>query len=521
VLTLPVLLQSTALVHGHRVALHEDHGTTTWDSYVARIARTATLLREWGLEPGDRFGLLCRNSVLQAQLLNAGYWAGVVPVPLNFRLAPAEIADLLDDADCTRLMIDRGLLGLLDHLPLTSRRRHAVVLDIGVDVDLDVDADGWCSRIDALSPATPHAVDERDDALLLYTGGTTGRSKGVRLSHRNVLTNALQLSRVMRPTEDDVYLHVSPMFHSTDLKATVVTMFGGGHVYLKEFSAAGVLDAVQRHRVTILSIVPTMIVRLLREGDLEGHDLSSLRLISYGTSPIDEGVLRRAMAAFGNVGFHQCYGLTETAPLLAVLDEAAHRRALVDHPALLRAAGRPLPGVAMRFIDDDGHDVPKGAAGELIVRGPQVTDGYLNRPEDNALAFRDGWFHTGDIARIDDDGYLHLLDRKKDMVITGGENVYTREVERVLEQHPRVREVAVIGVPDTHYGEALLGIVVLDGAGADEPTPGELIAFCRTQLGGFKIPRQYHFVPDLPRTSLGKVRKHELAAILGKVPRAL
>ena len=512
-LTLPALLQSTALVHGQRVALREDHATTTWDTYVGRIARSATLLREWGLEPGDRFGLLCRNSVLQAQLLNAGYWAGVVPVPLNFRLAPAEIADLLQDAGCTRLMIDRGLLGVLDHPPLTSRRPDAVVLDI----DNDSDADGLRAHIDTLAPSTPHAVDERDDALLLYTGGTTGRSKGVRLSHRNVLTNALQLSRVMRPTEDDVYLHVSPMFHSTDLKATVVTMFGGGHVYLKEFSAAGLLDAVQRHRVTILSIVPTMIVRLLREGDLEGYDLSSLRLVSYGTSPIDEGVLRQAMAAFGNVGFHQCYGLTETAPLLAVLDEAAHRRALVDHPALLRAAGRPLPAVAMRFVDDDGHDVPKGVGGELIVRGPQVTDGYLNRPEDDALAFRDGWFHTGDIARVDDDGYLHVLGRKKEMVITGGENVYTREVERVLEQHPRVREVAVIGVPDGQYGEALLGVIVLDDAGPGEPTPGELIAFCRTQLGGFKIPRQYRFVPELPRTSLGKVRKHELATTLGNV----
>jgi len=505
VLTLPALLQSTALVHGHRVALREDHGTTTWATYVGRIARTAALLREWGLEPGDRFGLLCRNSVLQAQLLNAGYWAGVVPVPLNFRLAPAEIADLLHDAACTRLMIDRGLLGLLDHPTLTSRRGDAVVLDI------DSEATDLCARIDTLSPASPHAVDERDDALLLYTGGTTGRSKGVRLSHRNVMANALQLSRVMRPTEDDVYLHVSPMFHSTDLKATVVTMFGGGHVYLKAFSAAGVLDAVQRHRVTILSIVPTMIARLLGEGVLEGRDLSSLRLISYGTSPIDEGVLRQAMAAFGNVGFHQCYGLTETAPLLAVLDEAAHRRALDDQPALLRAAGRPLPAVAMRFVDDDGHDVPKGVAGELIVRGPQVTEGYLNRPEDNAQAFRDGWFHTGDIARVDDDGYLHVLDRKKEMVITGGENVYPREVERVLEQHPRVREVAVVGVPDAQYGEALLGVIVLDDPRAGEPTPAELIAFCRAQLGGFKIPRQYRFVSELPRTSLGKVRKLDLA----------
>jgi long-chain acyl-CoA synthetase len=508
-LTLASLLQSTALTHGHRVALREDHGTTSWRSYVDRIARTASLLRAWGLAPGERFGLLCRNAVIQAQLLNAGYWAGVVPVPLNFRLAPVEIADLLADAGCRRLVVDRGLRALLDHDALASWRAAAV------EVDLDGGDDGLAAAIAAQSPLAPHPSDEHDDALLLYTGGTTGRSKGVRLSHRNVMSNALQLSRVMSPTEDDVYLHVSPMFHSTDLKSTVVTMFGGGHVYLKEFSAAGVLGAVERHRVTILSLVPTMIVRLLREGvragRLDACDLSSLRLISYGTSPIDEGVLREAMAAFPNVGFHQCYGLTETSPLLAILDEAAHRRALVDRPELLRAAGRPLPGVTMRFVDDEGRDVKPGEAGELVVRGPQVTAGYLHRQDDNAEAFRDGWFHTGDIARIDDAGYLHVLGRRKDMVITGGENVYTREVERVLEQHPRVREVAVVGVPDAQYGEALLGVIVLDDAQAGEPGHEELIAFCRTRLGGFKIPRRYRFVAELPRTSMGKVRKHELA----------
>jgi long-chain acyl-CoA synthetase len=505
-LTLSNLLRATAQSHGKRVAIRDGAGNLTWEEYLARIQRTAGMLRNLGLEPGDRFAILCRNCVLQAQLLNGGYWSGIVPVPLNFRLSPAEIAQLLEDAQCQVLMIDNAFVHLLDQPLLAKWRENVNVIPVdGVDARFpSVDV-----RIARANPVPAHEVREDDDAILLYTGGTTGRGKGVRLSHRNVVSNALQLSRVMNAGENDVYLHVSPMFHSTDLKATVVTMFGGGHVYLKEFSTAGVLEAVQRDRVTILSLVPTMIVRMLQEGKLDQYDLSTLRLISYGTSPIGAGVLRAAMQAFPQAGFHQCYGLTETSPLLALLDETSHRRALGDKPELLRAAGRPLPGVDMRFLANDGSELANGEVGEIVVRGPQIAKGYWNRPDDNASAFRDGWFHTGDIGRIDDEGHLFVLDRKKDMVITGGENVYTREVESVLQQHPDIEDVAVVGVPDEKYGEALLAAIVLRD-GKAETSADALIAFCRGQLGGYKIPRRFMFVEQLPRTSMGKVRKQDL-----------
>ena len=505
-LTLSGLLRASEQSYGKRIAIRDDAGNLSWKEYVERIAATAGALKGLGLEPGRRFALLSRNCVLQAQLLNAGYWCGAVPVPLNFRLSISEISQLLDDAQCDLLFIDNAFLTMLDQPQLADWRARA----IGMPVD------GPCGdlpTIDALiaraSLLARHDVHEDEDAILLYTGGTTGRGKGVRLSHRNVVSNALQLSRVMNVDGDDVYLHVSPMFHSTDLKATVVTMYGGGHVYLKEFSTEGVLSAVERERITILSIVPTMIVRVLNEGKLDRHDLSSLRLISYGTSPIGEGTLRDAMAAFPGVGFHQCYGLTETSPLLALLDEHAHRRALADRPDLLQAAGRPLPGVSLRFLDPDGRELADGEVGEIVVRGPQVTRGYLNRPQDNVEAFRDGWFYTGDIGRIDDEGYLFVLDRKKDMVITGGENVYTREVENVLQQHPDVADAAVVGVPDAQYGEALLAVLVLR-PGSSEPAVDALVAFCRGKLGGYKIPRRYMFMEQLPRTPMGKVRKHDL-----------
>jgi long-chain acyl-CoA synthetase len=510
-LTLPGLLRATAQSFGHRVALRGDGAQRSWVEWVDQIACTASVLQSLGLQRGDRFGILGRNCALQGQLIYAGYWAGIVPVPLNFRLAPPEIAQMLRDAHCRVLLVDPSLLQLLDHPALQPWRANAIAMP--VDAAAAPGRTCLAELLAAARPAPPADVQENDDALLLFTGGTTGRSKGVRLSHRNIVTNAMQLARVMNVCEDDVYLHVSPMFHSTDLKATVVTMHGGGHVYLKAFSAEAVLEAVARHRVTILSIVPTMIVRLLDEGNFGAHDLRSLRLISYGTSPIDEGVLRRAMAAFDGVGFHQCYGLTETSPLLAILDERAHRRGLQERPALLRAAGRILPGVEVRLLSEDGRPADPGRPGQIVVRGPQVSCGYLERPEDTAAAFGSGWFRTGDIGRIDEEGYLHVLGRMKDMVITGGENVYTREVERVLEQHPDVQEVAVVGVPDAQFGEALLAAIVLRPQaprwGGTERTAA-LVSFCRDHLGGFKIPRRYQFLEALPRTAMGKVRKHEI-----------
>ncbi|MES2186596.1 MAG: AMP-binding protein [Pseudomonadota bacterium] len=511
--TLGGMLRSNGQVHAARTAIRDGAGLLRWDAYVDRIARTAGALRQAGLAPGERFAILARNSVAQAQLINAGYWSGTVPVPLNFRLAPAEIAQLLDDADCRLLFVDTAFAPLLDDPLLQAWRARTILLPLGTAGVADAAAaeDPWQARWAAAAALPLHAGHEDDDALLLYTGGTTGRGKGVRLSHRNILSNALQLARVMGAGAEDVYLHVAPMFHSTDLKSTVVSLFGGAHVYLPDFSAEGVLRAAQDHGVTILSLVPAMVARVLEGARPQDYALPRLRLLSYGSSPMDEGLLRRAMEAFGGVGFHQCYGLTETAPFIAILDEATHRRAVDSRPDLLRAAGHPLPATELRFVDDAGHDVPSGAEGEIVVRGPQLARGYLNRPDDEAAAWRGGWFHTGDVGRLDGEGLLHVLGRKKDMVITGGENVYTREVEAALLLHPRVAEAAVVGVPDAAYGEALLAVLVV-APGRETPCPQDLIAFCRTHLGGFKVPRQYRFVAELPRTALGKVRKHELVA---------
>lgn len=504
-LTLPSVLQRTVRLFGARTAIRDTEGDLTWHTYVERIARAAGMLRALGIRPGERFAILCRNCVRQAELIYAGYWSGTIPVPVNYRLAAPEIADVLTDAECRVLAVESVFAGMLDRPPLADWRDRAFCIASGrTDVPLP-HYDALCAEARAIDAYEP---EEEDDAILLYTGGTTGRGKGVRLTHRNIVANALQLARVMKVGEDDVYLHSSPMFHSTDLKATVCTALGASHAYLAEYTPANVLAAIARYRVTIASLVPTVIIRMLQDPEFGRHDMSSLRLISYGTSPMAAEWIRRAMEAFPDVDMHQCYGLTETSPILAILDETAHRRALAGEEALLRAAGRPLVGVDLRILDDQGAEVPVGQVGEIVVRGPQVAKGYHNRPQENAESFRNGWFYTGDVGRVDAEGFLYVLDRKKEMVVTGGENVYTSEVEAALYQHPAVHEVAVIGVPDPQFGEALFAVVV--PASGTAPTTDELIAHCRGRIGGFKIPRRMAFVAALPKSAMGKVLKHEL-----------
>ncbi|MBS0335696.1 MAG: AMP-binding protein [Proteobacteria bacterium] len=504
-LTLPSLLQRTARLHGKNPAILDPEGDLDWSTWTARITRAAGMLRHTlGIAPGERIGIIARNCVRQAELIYACYWAGVVPVPMNFRLAPPEIAELLEDAGCRALALEPHFAGLLEAAPLGQWRSRAFMLAASAPGS----APCYDTLRDAAAAIAPHDPAETDDAILLYTGGTTGRGKGVRISHRNVLGNALQLSHVMAVRPEDSYLHVSPMFHSTDLKATCVTMHGGRHVYLPEFTPAGVLRAIEEYRITIGSLVPTMILRILQDPAFGKHDISTLRIISYGTSPMAAEWIRRTMQAFPGVAMQQVYGLTETSPVLAILDEHDHAKALAGREEILRAGGRPVAGTDVRIVGDDGRELPPGESGEILVRGPQVTAGYHNRPRETQDAFKDGWFRTGDVGRLDAEGYLFVLDRKKDMIITGGENVYTSEVEAAIYQHPGVHEVAVIGIPDERYGEALCAVIV--------PAPGctltqeEIVAHCRGRIGGYKIPRRVRFVAALPKSAMGKILKQEL-----------
>ena len=503
-------------------AVEGQGGPLTWSEFAARVRRAAGALRSLGVGAGDRFALLCRNDPRQAELIHAGYWMGAVPAPINYRLAPAEIADILDGVSPRLVAVEDHWAGLAAD-PAIARRGDRVLrigrggAGAGPDIGGGADAPGGSGGPDyeTLRDASPEdggrVSAEGDDALLLHTGGTTGRAKGVRLTHRNVAANGLQLVGPYRAAEDDVMLHVAPMFHSADLLGSPFSHTGAAHAYLPDFTPNAFLAAVEKSRATFTMLSPTLIVRLVREGAFADYDTSAFRRLTYGAAPMDAVWIRRAVEAFPGVELVHSYGLTETSPILTTLGWEQHLAGLGGGDRL-RSVGRPLVGVELRIVDDAGKDAAPGEAGEIVVRGPNVSAGYLDRPEETAAAFREGWLHTGDVGRLDEEGFLYVVDRKKDVVITGGENVWSTEVEAALYAHPDVVEAAVVGVPDETWGEALLAVVAPAPGSRLASGDGEaaLIAHCRQRIAGYKVPRRYRFVEALPKSAMGKILKADL-----------
>ena len=498
---LPTIISENSRIHGRRVAVLDDERTFTWTEFADRVARAAGVLRSLGLYRGERFAIVMRNSFRFAELLWAGYWSGIVPVPVNWRLSPLEIGAILEDCDAKLVAAEAEFLPMLNSPALSPWRTRLLTVEAASGRQAQYE-----TLIAAATPAPQEQVDAHDDAILLYTSGTTGRGKGVRLTHHNILSNAWQLGLAIGVRPSDVYLHVAPMFHSADLNGTICFLLGGSHVYVPQFMPEIVAAAIERHHVTISNWVPTMVKMMADAPAIEHFDLTSLRLILYGSSPMPAEWLRAARQKLPEADLHGSYGLTETSPILTTLDHASHLRCFQSgDPSLLKSVGKPMPGLEMRIVDDRDQPLPLGKTGEIVVRGPQLSPGYYKRDEDNKRAFRGGWFHTGDVGRFDDDGNLYLVDRIKDVIITGGENVYSTEVEIVLYRHPGISEAAVIGVPDDRLGEALFAVIVPK---SDATLTAEgVVEHCRAYIGGYKIPRQMVFVDALPRTALGKVQK--------------
>jgi long-chain acyl-CoA synthetase len=510
------MLDRTLRLFGPQTAVVDPDGAFTWTQFVDRVARAASLLHSLGLGRGERYAIISRNSYRMAEIMHAGFWLGAIPVPVNFRLAPPEIAYILENAECGLIVLEQDFAGILDAEEFAARSGNVLVVG--------APADDQRPRYDLLlAKAEPaplyEGAQENDEALLLYTGGTTGRAKGVPLTHRNILANAMQIGLMTAPRPDDVYLHVAPMFHSADLLANPCTLMGAAHHFLPQFTSQGAFRAIERFGVTTCLLTPSMIILMLQDPDFGAHDISSLRQVLYGSAPMDATWIGKALERFEGVEFMQAYGLTETAPLLTIHSMAEHQRAVATgDDELLQSVGQPLAGVELKLVGSDGLIVGPGEVGEVVVRGPNVASAYLNCPDATAEAFRDSWFYTGDVGRLDQRGRLYLLDRIKDMIITGGENVYSSEVESALYQHPKVQECAVVGVPDEVFGEALLAAVV--PAPGEPPTDEELIEHCRGKIGGYKIPRRYVFLKELPKSAVNKVLKNELRRIYGEKSRA-
>jgi acyl-CoA synthetase (AMP-forming)/AMP-acid ligase II len=499
-------------------ALIAPTGTLDFASLAGRVHRLASALAARTV-PGDRVALLSENRPEVVECYYGVPRAGTVLTFCNYRLAGAELLSLLRDAAPRVLVAEPDLLArVADGLGTVPSLEELVLLDgdgpvdgpaaIGYEALLAGAEVGW--------QPPPRRPDRA--AWLIYTSGTTGRAKGAVLTHRNVVAGVVTgaLGRPVRP--DDVYLFPFPLCHVAGYNVLVQHLHGRPVVLPRRFDPDGLWAEVERHGVTTVSLAPTMIGMLLDRGAPAAG--GSLRTISYGASAIPAAMLRRAMQELG-CGLAQGYGMTELAGNVSFLDPEMHRRGIEGEPALLATCGRPSPLVAVRIVDDDDRDLPTGRPGEILVRGDQVTAGYWRRPEETAAAFLPGgWFRTGDVGRLDHEGLLAVVDRKKDLIVTGGENVSSLEVEDVLHRHPAVRAAAVVGVPDPTWGESVCAVVVprsgaVAAAGSEAALAAELVAWCRAELASFKKPRRVVFVDELPVNASGKVRKAELRHGLG------
>ena len=493
-------------IRGDATAVSSGALDLTWHAFGDRVARLAGALRSLGLGDEDRVSILAHSSHRYVETLYGALWAGGVAAPVNSRFSRAEMVEML--RDCTPRVL------VADDAFLTEAKAVAALLP---DPPVVVHAGdgppragtvGYEEALAAAAPAEDAGRGGDDLACLFYTGGTTGQAKGVMLSHANLCTNALNVSAALGLGEDTCHLHSGPLFHLAAAgRVFAVTVFCGQHVVLPRFDAAEVLRAIARHRISIATFVPTMINSLLAEPDFAAHDLSSLRIISYGAAPMPETLQRRLMEALPGCGLAQSYGMTELSPVATMLTPEMHDPAR----GRLASAGRVVANVDLRIADAEDRPLPRGEVGEIQVRGPTVMRGYWNRPDLTEAALRGGWMHTGDGGRLDEDGYLFVVDRLKDMIVSGGENVYSAEVENAIHRHPAVAECAVFGIPDPVWGEAVHAVVVPKPGQA--LTPAEVIAHCRGLIAGYKCPKAVEIQDGLlPRSGVGKILKGQLRA---------
>ncbi|MEE4144825.1 MAG: AMP-binding protein [Halieaceae bacterium] len=465
---------------------------TTYAALYERVRALAARLAASGAV-GDRVAVLAWNCPEFVELIYAVPASGRVLVPLNARLAPAELAYQLQAAGVSTLFGDPELLQPL--------RQQGLAADMVV-IDLEVGYPQWLAG----GPTAPlPATDPGDPVWILYTSGSTGRPKGAVLTHESFMAG-LRSAALGRPVvPGDKYLYPFPLFHVAAHNVLLQHQYGAAVVLTRSFDAAATLETCRELQVTTMSLAPTMIAMLLEHPDFSPCDLQSVRTIGYGASAMPESLLRRLLAET-DVGLCQSYGMTELSGSAAFLTVEDHQLAADTRPELLQSVGRPLPTVEIRLVGEDGRSCATGERGEILVRARQCMRGYWNQPEATALAIIDGWLHTGDIGRFDAGGYLYIVDRKKDMIISGGENVASREVEEVMRRHPAVKDCAVIGLPDPRWGETICCVLQLQ----TEVSDAELVDHCRRFLAGYKTPRRWVRAASLPLNAAGKVDKPAL-----------
>jgi long-chain acyl-CoA synthetase len=435
-------------------------------------------------------------------------WGGGVIVPINSRFALPEMIEQIRDASPTVLIVDENFADIGAQLAEAAPSVKAL-LYVGAG-EAPPKAVNYEAVLDAARPRDDALRGGEQLACIFYTGGTTGRSKGVMLSHRNLWANAVVTAGRFGFDASMVSLHAGPLFHlAAGARVFTTAMLGGKHVVIPRFTPADALNAIVRDRVTVATFVPTMLSMLLELPNLASYDLSSLQMITYGASPMPETILAECMRRFPSVRFAQSYGMTELSPVATILGPEDH---LPDAPKRhLRSAGRAISSAEIKVVDARDRELPCGEVGEILVRGPMVMQGYWNKPELSEETLRGGWMHTGDSGYFEPDGYLYIADRIKDMIISGGENVYSTEVENAICAHPDVLQCAVIGIPDERWGESVHAVVVRRPAAV--LTGDDIVAHCRGLIAGYKCPRSVDVREQpLPLSSVNKINKAELRA---------
>jgi len=486
----------------------------TYQEFYDRLNRLSRCLMRLGVGKADKVAVLHPNCHYFLEAYYGIMQIAAISVPINYRLSAQEIAFILQDSESKVLIVDPAFEEQVDSIRGDIQRVERILWtgERGVSKgSRDLDYEMALHETNS-NPLPGRPITSDDIAQIYYTSGTTGRPKGVMLSHKNVYTHALGTIAEVHLTDRDVWIHVAPLFHLADAWATwAITWVGGTHILVREFEARAVLETMEREKVTVTNLIPTMLNLMVNHPDVGKYDYRNMRVLLSGGAPIAPEVVRKIAEIF-KCDYIQTYGMTETSPYLTLSILKDHLKKLPEEDQLRfkSKTGREFIGVELKVVNDQGEEVrgDEKEVGEIIVKGDIVTKGYWKLPEETEKSIREGWLYTGDLAVIDEEGYVTIVDRKKDMILTGGENVYSTEVENILYTHPAILECAVIGVPDPKWGEAVKAIVVLkDGQKA---TGQEIIQYCKHRIAHYKAPKSIDFIDVLPKTGSGKIHKKGL-----------
>jgi acyl-CoA synthetase (AMP-forming)/AMP-acid ligase II len=497
------ILKQTIRLHPDKRAVFCKDKEFTYKQFGNRVGKLANALLEFGINKDDNVGVLHKNCHYFLETYFGVLQTGAALVPLNNYLSADELTFIINNSETKLLIVDNTF----------SKKVHKANEKLGKDIKIIKTGDDYEDFIDFADYALPSVeINDQDIAQIYYTSGTTGRPKGAILSHKNVYTHAQSTISELSLKENDIWLHAAPLFHLADAWATwAITMVGGSHVLVSDFDPKSICNSIENQKITLTNLIPTMYYRLVNYPEINKYNYSSLRVLLSGGAPISPSLVKRIIETF-KCDYIQTYGMTETSPFLtmSILKDQLQSLSYEEQLKYKSTTGRKFKGVELRVVNEKGEQVKTDnrEVGEIIVKGDTISKGYWKMPKETKKAFKNGWLYTGDMAVIDKEGYVTIIDRKDDMIITGGENVYSIEVENILYTHPFVLEAAVIGVPDDEWGEIVKAIVVLkDGK---KVTEKEIKDYVKKRIAAYKVPKIIEFQECLPKLGSGKICKKML-----------